>query len=92
MSSLNELTKMHKQSEEKRMHFEARMQTQWDVFVKKIMLTQGQNNERAEPTDEIDDYDDFDENFPIEVDGHVEDLEWNIQKNFPFKRRLVINY
>lgn len=68
------------------------MQTQWDAFAKKIMLMQGQNNERTESTDENDDYDDFDEDFPIEVGSYVEDLEWNVRTNLPFKRRLVINH
>lgn len=65
------------------------MQTQWEVFVKKMLLTQGQNSGQAESIDETDDFDDFDEHFPISVASHVEELEWNIQKNLPFKRRLV---
>lgn len=92
MSSLHEITTLYKQSEQKRIHFEARMQTQWDVFVKKMMLMQGQKNERAEATDDSDDYDDLDENFPINVLSHVEDLEWSIQKNLELKRRMVIHH
>lgn len=83
---------MCKQSEEKRINFEARMQTQWDIFVKKMLLTQGQSNDQAESAiDETDDYDDLDENFPIKVPSNIENLEWNIQKDLQFKLRLVNN-
>lgn len=77
------------QSENKRVHFEARMQTQWEVFVNKMLLTQGQAHVQAEPLDEINDFEELDENFPITEGVHVEELEWNLQKDLILKRKLV---
>lgn len=67
------------------------MQTQWEIFVKKTMHTQSRNNESDESAGETEDFDDFDKNFPIEDESVVEDLDWNIKKDLPFKRQLVIN-
>lgn len=66
------------------------MQTQWEDFVKKMTLAQGRNSNQAESSyDEADDFSDLDEIFPIKVESRVGDLEWNIQKDVIFKRRLV---
>lgn len=54
------------------------MQTQWDEFVKKMILNQGHNqNYQSESNDERDDLDDvtdFDDGFPITMDSGVEEL------------------
>lgn len=80
------------ESQEKRLHFEARMQTQWEVFVNKMLLMQGQDHGEAESLDaidKIDDYEEFDKNFPLTTAEYVEELDWTIQTNLPFRRRLV---
>ncbi len=74
------------------MRFEARMQTQWDIFVKKSMHTKSRNNESAESAGETEDFDDFDKKFPVEDESVAEDLDWNIKKDLPFKRQLVNNH
>lgn len=68
------------------------MQTQWEIFVKKTMRTQSRNNESAESDGETEDFGDFDQNFPIEDESVVENLDFNIKKDLPFKRQLVINH
>lgn len=73
------------------MHFEARMQTQWEVFAKKMTLTQGQARyDGRDDEDDTDSFEDFDEYFAIDYEPHVAQLEWNIQKDLTMKRRLVI--
>lgn len=67
------------------------MQTQWEVFAKKIMLAQGQRDGQAECMDDSDDFENLDENFPLKVEPNVEELEWSIQKELTFKRRMVNN-
>lgn len=73
------------------MKFEARMQTQWEIFVKKMMLTQGQNNGSGESfnDDGNDDFDDLDTNFPVKLQPNVDQLDWCIDKDMAFKRKLV---
>lgn len=71
------------------MRFEARMQSQWETFTKKIMLMQGQNDGEAEPIDEYDDFEDLDAAFPINYVPKVEDLDWVVQSDLDFKRRMV---
>lgn len=67
MSSIGEIKHFVKQSEEKRVRFEARMQTQWEAFVRKVMLTQGQNDCQTESMDESEDLEDLDENFTVKI-------------------------
>lgn len=71
------------------MRFEARMQTQWDVFVKKMLLAQGPNNGQDDSIGEIDDFKDIDEHFPEEIESNVYELEWTVQRDMLIKRRLV---
>lgn len=76
------------QSEVKRVHFEARMQTQWDVFVKKCQG--GGIGGQFEPQiEEEDDFEDLDDQFPKKLKVEVEELEMHIRQDFVFKRRLV---
>lgn len=89
LSSLREITNSHKESEEKRIRFEARMQSQWEMFTKKMILAQGQNDGEAEAIDESDDFEDLDAEFPITYEPHVEELDWNVQKDLAHKRRMV---
>ncbi len=90
MSYLHDIKTICMQSEVKRVHYEARMQTQFDLFTKKMTLLQGQSNDGRDDQDEYESFEDLDENFPIDYEPHVTELEWNIQKDLTMKRRLVI--
>lgn len=66
------------------------MQTQWDLFVKKMFLAQGpSNNGQDDSIGEVDDFKDIDDHFPKEVESNVHELEWTLQRDMLFKRRLV---
>ncbi len=87
---LQDIKKMCKESDLKRVEYEARMQTQWDVFVKKMLLMQGQvHNGHDESHNDDDDFHDLDDKFPITHVPYVEELEWSLQKDLVLKRRLV---
>lgn len=53
------------------------------------MLAQGQNDGQAESINESEDFEDLDELFPIKNEPEVEELEWNVQRELTFKRRMV---
>lgn len=76
------------QGEVKRIKFEARMQTQWEVFATKMSQFRAGNHEEF-PNEVDEDFDDLDEQFPKKRKAEVEELEWNIRQDFLFKRRLV---
>ncbi len=89
MAMLREVKNLFKESEEKRIRFEARMLTQWDTFTKKMILVQGQNDGEAEPIDESDDFADLDDRFPLTHVPQVEELDWDVQSDLAYKRRMV---
>lgn len=82
------------------------MIVKYDTFVNEVLQTQGRTQSRGqrqhlEPVrpdfhspDPVplveEDFDDFDENFPIKVKQGVESLEWNIRTDLEFKFSLVI--
>lgn len=87
---MNEIKNLYHQSEQKRIRFEARFQTQWEDFVKKVIVIQGSNNNHDDSTqDETDDLVELDEKFPITIESQVGDLEWSLQQDVMFKHRLV---
>lgn len=80
------------QGEVKRVHFEARMQTQWDLFVTKMSKGGCIGSRNELPSEPEDDFEDFDDQFPKKLKNKVEELEMNIRRDFVFKRRLVNEY
>ncbi len=66
------------------------MQTQFDLFTKKMTLTQGQSNDGRDDQDYYESFEDLDENFYIDYEPHVTELEWKIQQDLIMKHRLVI--
>lgn len=92
LRELKELKNDQKKADEKRVLFEAFIETKLDNFVKVVSKNQRQSrNDYEEPdlTEEIDDFEDLDEDFPIKIEADVMDLNWNIQGDLGFKRRMV---
>lgn len=76
------------QGEVKRVNFEARMQTQWEVFATKMSQCRG--NSHDELAGEVDDdFEDLDQQFPTKRKSKADELEFSIRQDFVFKRRLV---
>ncbi|KAJ6643186.1 hypothetical protein Bhyg_08142 [Pseudolycoriella hygida] len=87
LKSLDDIKQICLQGEAKRVHFEARMQTQWDLFVTK--MSQGNIVCGNEPQNEQnDDFEDIDRQFPKYTKGGAEELEMIIRQDFVFKSRL----
>lgn len=102
ISVLEELKKSQKESDDKRLMFETRMETKWEMFVKD-MRQGGQGQDRGQsrsehvkanvdntPSPDYEDFEKLDESFPVKFEGEAEELEWNVKKDLNFKLRLVI--
>lgn len=96
LSELNSLKEAYKESEQKRFIFEQRLEKKWDSFMNDFYRQQYQNQnkiQREVPDQsafDYDDYEEFDENFPINKEENVGELELSIRKDLSFKLRLVI--
>ncbi len=52
---------------------------------------QQQHPVASAPIEDLDDFEEFDKNFPIRAHENIEELEWNIRRDLEFKF-LLVNY
>lgn len=105
LSELKELRKSQKESDERLRFFEERVEAKCNAIVSAMQMqgrnrNVGQRQERQEPVPptpsmspaaafDYEDFEEFDEHFPVQSDRNVDELEWNIRKDLTFRFRLV---
>lgn len=95
LRELNELKSAQKKSEEQRILFEMRIEKKLQGHSGSNPNRPIQNRARSPPLEERvpfdgDDFEEFDQDFPIKKSTSVEELEWNIRTDLEYKFRLVI--
>lgn len=86
---LEDIKTLFVKSEEKRVRFEARMQTEWELFTKKVLLAQGQFSKNEDESVNEADFEELDSNFPIKSPLRVGELELNVRQDMVYKQKLV---